>query len=161
MNAADILKYGHVFLHEAIDDMPDAEWETPDVCGVWSSKDILSHLLSFETVLRDILQNQLGRAETPALNELTSMDPETYNTVLVTRHHARPWNDVLRELESVHAQVVDAARQIPKSTWQTPGILPWYGAEYDLDDFVVYMYYGHKREHGAQINVFKDVLKTR
>ena len=33
--------------------------------------------------------------------------------------------------------------------------------DYSLDDFLVYSYYGHKGEHGAQINVFKDVLKQR
>jgi hypothetical protein len=31
--------------------------------------------------------------------------------------------------------------------------------EYSLDDYIVYSSYGHKREHGAQINVFKDTLK--
>jgi hypothetical protein len=33
-----------------------------------------------------------------------------------------------------------------------------YGKEYALDDFVVYMYYGHKREHGAQVAGFHDRL---
>jgi proline iminopeptidase len=28
--------------------------------------------------------------------------------------------------------------------------------EYALDDFIVYNYYGHKREHSAQIAVFRD-----
>jgi hypothetical protein len=30
--------------------------------------------------------------------------------------------------------------------------------EYALDDFIVYQYYGHKREHCAQIAVFRDKL---
>ena len=29
------------------------------------------------------------------------------------------------------------------------------------DDFIVYSFYGHKREHMAQVNVFKDTLKQR
>jgi hypothetical protein len=41
-----------------------------------------------------------------------------------------------------------------------PGTLPWYGPEYALDDFIVYSYYGHKREHSAQINVFRDQLAS-
>jgi hypothetical protein len=28
--------------------------------------------------------------------------------------------------------------------------------EYALDDVLIYMYYGHKREHSAQIAVFRD-----
>jgi hypothetical protein len=39
------------------------------------------------------------------------------------------------------------------------GLLAWYGAEYDLEDVVAYSQYGHKREHGAQVNVYKDTVK--
>ena len=42
-----------------------------------------------------------------------------------------------------------------------PGTLPWYGPEYDLEDFIAYTFYGHKREHMAQVNVFLDTLKLR
>ena len=49
--------------------------------------------------------------------------------------------------------------KIPVEVLRRPGTLPWYGAQYALDDFIVYQYYGHKREHTAQINVFKDLLK--
>jgi len=38
------------------------------------------------------------------------------------------------------------------------GTLPWYGEVYALDDFLVYAYYGHKREHSAQIAAFRDRL---
>lgn len=38
------------------------------------------------------------------------------------------------------------------------GALPCYGAEYDLEDFIVYSFYGHKREHCAQIAVYRDTL---
>jgi hypothetical protein len=48
--------------------------------------------------------------------------------------------------------------QIPPQTLRQPGTIPWYGAEYALDDLLVYMYYGHKREHSAQVGVFRDQL---
>ena len=43
-------------------------------------------------------------------------------------------------------------------TRRQAGLIDWYGAEYDLEDFLIYSYYGHKREHSAQIEVFKDLL---
>ena len=43
-------------------------------------------------------------------------------------------------------------------TLRQVGTLPWYGAEYALDDYLVYAFYGHKREHSGQISVFKDHL---
>ena len=35
---------------------------------------------------------------------------------------------------------------------------PWYGGEYSLEDQLVYRYYGHQREHCAQVEVFRDRL---
>ncbi len=48
------------------------------------------------------------------------------------------------------------AAQISAETWEHEGLLPWYGQEYDLEDFIAYTYYGHKREHCGQIAVFRD-----
>jgi hypothetical protein len=47
---------------------------------------------------------------------------------------------------------------VPANLLRQPGTLPWYGPEYALDDFLVYSFYGHKREHTAQIAVFADTL---
>jgi hypothetical protein len=48
MNAVDVLKYGHLTLLQAPDGLPQSKWETPDVCGVWSVKEIMSYLASYE-----------------------------------------------------------------------------------------------------------------
>ena len=55
MNAIDILKYGQQTVLHTIDEFPDSAWETPGACGVWSVKDIIAHLASYEQVLIDIL----------------------------------------------------------------------------------------------------------
>jgi hypothetical protein len=66
--------------------------------------------------------------------------------------------ETLGEYNAVHAQVTAVAAQLPVETFRQTGTLPWYGMEYALDDLIVYMYYGHKREHSAQIAVFRDRL---
>jgi hypothetical protein len=50
------------------------------------------------------------------------------------------------------------AARISADVYRQNGTLPWYGSEYDLDDFIVYTFYGHKREHSAQIAAFRDWL---
>ena len=47
---------------------------------------------------------------------------------------------------------------IPVEQRRQVGALPWYGAGYTLEDFLVYTFYGHKREHGAQIDGFRSRL---
>ncbi len=65
---------------------------------------------------------------------------------------------VLGEYNDAHAQVMSIVAQISPETLRQTGTLPWYGAIYALDDFLVYAFYGHKREHSAQIASFHDQL---
>ena len=50
MNAVDILKFGQQTVLHTIDSFPDSAWETTGACGVWSVKDIIAHLASYEQV---------------------------------------------------------------------------------------------------------------
>ena len=68
MNAGDILKYGQQTVLQAIDGFPEIAWETPGDCGVWSVKDIIAHLTSYEEVLIDILSGFVSRQPTPSLD---------------------------------------------------------------------------------------------
>ena len=77
-------------------------------------------------------------------------------TVEVNRRKERTIQDVLAEFNDTHIQVMSLLVNIPSKTLRQSGMLPWYGMEYALDDILVYMYYGHKREHSAQIAVFRD-----
>jgi hypothetical protein len=62
----------------------------------------------------------------------------------------------LAEYTEAYDRVIRMAAQLPAELLSRPGTLPWYGLEYALDDFIVYTFYGHKREHCAQIAVFRD-----
>jgi hypothetical protein len=83
---------------------------------------------------------------------------ENVNTVEVGKRQNTPGADVVRELDAVNQRVMSLVPQIDVETWRKVGTLPWYGAEYSLEDYIVYAAYGHKREHSAQINVFKDTF---
>jgi hypothetical protein len=76
--------------------------------------------------------------------------------VALRKHHAVA--DIVAEYKDAWARTMELITQIPPQTRREPGTIPWYGAEYALDDLLVYMYYGHKREHAAQIAVFRDQL---
>lgn len=71
MNARDNLKYGHLTVLRTIEGLPEAEWETPGVCGVWSVREIIAHLASFEHVLVDVLASSLDGGPTPYLDRYT------------------------------------------------------------------------------------------
>jgi DinB family protein len=168
MNAQDVLKYGHLTLLYTIEGLPAPEWATGGVCGVWSVKDIIAHLASYEHVLAEVLSMfessdmpawTQGASATPTLNAY--LDPGgQFNDAQVAQRKGETGAGVLAEYERVHQRVMALAGQIPAETFRKAGTLPWYGLEYALDDYIVYAYYGHKREHGAQIAVFRDRLTS-
>ena len=161
MNPHDIMHYGQQTMHQALDGLPDSTWNTDGVCGWWSVKNILAHLVVYERMLEDILTGFVDpTAARPTLAAIRKQGLETFNTEQVAARQQTSPLAVLRELDDVHARVLALVPRIAPETWRKVGTLPWYGDEYALDDYVVYACYGHKREHAAQINVYKDTFKT-
>ncbi len=157
MNARDILKYGQMTVLQTVEGFPETAWEKAGACGVWSVKDILAHLASYEEVLVDILSAFVGRHATPSLDKFIALGSQ-FNDTEVERCKGRTVKEILDEFNDAHAQVMALAAQIRPEQFRQGGTLPWYGVEYALDDVLVYMYYGHKREHSAQIAAFRDRL---
>ncbi len=112
-------------------------------------------LASYEQVLVDVLATVTGGGATPALNTFIALESH-FNDSEVAKRKAIPIQDVLMEFTTTHQQVLSLITTIPADTLREVGTLPWYGSAYALDDLIVYMYYGHKREHSAQIAAFRD-----
>lgn len=157
MNAVDILKYGQLTVLGTLQEFPDVGQETPGACGVWSVKDIIAHLASYEQVLVDVLSAFTGGGPTPYLDKFTAPGGQ-FNDSEVAVRQGKSMAEVLEEFNEAHGRVMELAAQISPETYRQNGTLPWYGSIYSLDDFLVYTYYGHKREHSAQIAAMRDRL---
>ena len=157
MNAVDILKYGQQTVLQTLEAFPESALDTPGACGVWSVKDIIAHLTSYEEVLVDVLSTFIGKHSTPYLNKFTEPGGQ-FNDTEVNLRKGKTMREVLDEFNDAHAQVMSLATRINPETFRQVGTLPWYGMDYALDDFLVYAFYGHKREHSAQIAAFRDIV---
>jgi hypothetical protein len=159
MNSMDVLRYGHHTVLQNVENLPDPDWLTPGACGVWSVKDIVAHLASFEVVLVEVLESLAGEAPTPALDRFIS-DNDRFNDLEVDARAALSREAVWAEYESACHRTIDLIAEVPVAQQRQNGALPWYGLEYDLEDFIVYTFYGHKREHAAQIAFYRDALRS-
>lgn len=157
MNTGDVLKYGHLTVQRSIDGLAEADWHSPGVCGVWSVKEILAHLASFEQMLADLLKSLLGSSDTLTLDRFRQA-PVAFNDDEVARRRDRTVGEITAEYNRAYEEVAGLLAQVPLEVRRRNGVLPWYGPEYDLEDFIVYTFYGHKREHCAQIAVYRDRL---
>jgi hypothetical protein len=153
MNADDVFRYGHLTLLGAVEGFPVDHWETTGVCGVWSAKDVLAHLASYELATGDAFAGILGEESSPTLGLLLSRG-ESFNDTEVEQRRGQSVDETLAEYTAAHERAAELLGRIPLDQRRQAGLLPWYGAEYDLEDLITYMSYGHKREHSAQIAEF-------
>ncbi|MDX2137718.1 MAG: DinB family protein [Chloroflexota bacterium] len=159
MHPLVILRYAQATITDAVKDLPDAEWDTPNVCGVWSVKQIIGHLIGWEHYYVEFLAPFAGETmPTPHMDDYKALDEQAFNDKYGTAASSRTPTDLMAEFQAAYEQSIELAAKIPAETWHQLGTLPW-NAEGDLEDFAVYGQYGHKYEHAAQIVVFRDQLK--
>lgn len=154
MNADDVFRYGHLTVLGCVQGIPDTEAETPGVCGVWSARDVVAHLASYELATGDVFAGILGEETGPTLDLLLS-EGATFNDDQVAQRQGQSLSEALDEYTAAYERAAGLLHRIPLPQRREAGILPWYGAEYDLEDVIAYMSYGHKREHSAQIAEFR------
>ena len=158
MNVRDVLKYGHKDVVTVVEGLSEAEWQIPEVTTSWSVKDTIGHLAAYELLLEDAFTSVLDpSARTPTLAKMKA-DAKGFNDAEAGLRRARSGREVLHEYNAAYERVTRLLDRFTAERLREPGTIPWYGAEYSLDDFVVYANYAHKREHVAQIRLF---LKRR
>lgn len=154
MNAHDILFYGNRTLLASMDRVPPSERNTPGLIGWWSAREAMAHLAIFEAGLVQILESFLGG---PFPELLSNMD-SSKNDELVATKKDKSFDDLLAEYTASYTQGMELISKISPEKLREVGAIPWYGPEYSLDDFLVYTFYGHKREHAARFEAFGDQI---
>lgn len=147
MNAVDVLMYGQRTIMATMDRYALEDWGRIAL-GEWTSKDLLGHLGAFEVRFAEILATFV---DAPVETDLMRADRATFNDDQAAIRKDWAIKRVIDEFLAAHDRVMAHARSIAPERWREVGTIPWYGAEYSLDDLVVYQMYGHKREHDPQL----------
>ena len=148
MNAIDVLTYGQKTILATMSRYRPDDWDRIAL-GVWTAKDLLGHLGAFEVRFADILATFVGA---PPASDLMSADPRTFNDDQAAIRKDWTIEQVTQEFLDANERVMTHAAAITPERWREVGTIPWYGAEYSLDDLLVYQMYAHKREHDPQLS---------
>lgn len=154
MNADDVMKYGHMTLMSTLNAVDENLLEVEGVCGVWSVKNILAHLTSFELLLADALSQLNGETSTPTLDARLAQGGD-FNDLQVDERKHLTYAEQLAEYQTAHEKAAALLADIPAEKRRENGLFPWYGEDYDLEDMMLYTVYAHKREHCGQIGIFR------
>jgi hypothetical protein len=111
-------------------------------------------------MLTDVFNSVLDPSQpTPHLTRMGTLGPEGFNDAEIGERQSLSWEANMAEYTAGYERNQALVARFTPELLRQVGTLPWYGAEYALDDFIVYSFYGHKREHGAQISAYRDSLK--
>ncbi len=159
MHPLTILQHAQRTIVEAVEGIPEGEWDTPGVCGFWSVKQVIGHLIGWEHYAEQFLAPFAGVSmSSPHLADAQALSEDAFNDKYGTQAASRAPAELMAEYLAVHERIMALAAAIPDETWHRSGTLPW-SSDSDLEDFIVYTTYGHKYEHAAQIAVFRDRLR--
>ncbi len=151
MNGKALLEYAHRQILDTVEKVPLIKWENPAICGRWVAKDVIAHLTTMERVLEETLASYLKGSNTPFLVQYLEEGPEVFCEAQVAAKRSILLADLLIDLDATHSRAMVLYEQIPAAEFRISGALAWYGADYDLEDFIIYSNYGHKIEHMAQL----------
>jgi hypothetical protein len=147
VNPRDVLFYGQREIDPLIDRLTVADWGAVAL-GVWTAKDLVGHLGAFEVRFVEELQVFVGEEPSTGLRHEPTA---TFNDDQAAIRTGRSVEEVVAEFRTAHREAMRLVDLVPAERWREVGAIPWYGAQYALDDLVVYRLYGHKREHAPQL----------
>lgn len=123
--------------------IPQAEWTTRPVCGVWTMKDLLGHLTDWEKVAVDGLR-PLAADQTPEF-DYTIDGFDAFNNRNAAARAGQSWDEVWTDYETTRATLLDLLAQTSAAHLQRVFSTPWGG---EMPGYVwLLIWPGHEMEH--------------
>ncbi|MEX2315052.1 MAG: ClbS/DfsB family four-helix bundle protein [Thermomicrobiales bacterium] len=97
-------------LKRLADSIPDSALETPNTIGIWSGRDMLSHLAGWESIGIDIIEQLNQRGEYTRLG-LTRDTVDAFNKEMLIPYRAMSTADVRQALEDTHFALMQLAEE--------------------------------------------------
>jgi len=157
MYTLDLLEHAHRMALKSTKGLPLLGWYIPATYGDWSVKDVFAHFTSCEYVLLDIMAAVMGSRPTPTLARWLE-DRDLFDQVEIARRHNKTVQAILNEYNEAHAETIYQIIHISDEKLRENGTLPWYGEECDLEQFITYTFYHHKRELAEYVAGFRDQM---
>ena len=100
-----------------------ADMVIPGVCGEWTVKDIIAHIMEWEAMFFPWYEASL-RGETPEVPApgLTWKDLGVVNQRIYQKHCDRPLEDILADFRAVHQRLEDTVLAMTPEQRETPGV---------------------------------------
>jgi uncharacterized damage-inducible protein DinB len=153
VNKADLLinlAVERARLYEALLGASIEELESARVCGDWTPRDVLAHLVAHERLVYDAVRYLRARQPVPPHPE--AADRDAYNAKAVVVWRTKPLKELLETLAIAHRQLTVA---IAGSSQTQLDLVQPAGGEHESIASLVRTVFQHDAEHTAQVRAWR------
>jgi uncharacterized damage-inducible protein DinB len=129
-------------LHQAIQGLSEEEMTQVQVEGVWTIKDVLGHIASWEEICLEPLRRY---ADGAPFKVESILDYLSVNEGLVARKRETPLDSILDELDAIRQELAATVGKLSVEQWEQKVIFPW-GDEGPVAEMLDELY-EHEWEH--------------
>jgi len=137
-------------LHQAIEGLSEVEMTQVQVEGVWTIKDVLGHITSWEEIYLEPFRRYAdgGPFEVEVIEDYL-----IWNDVEAARKRDVPLDAILDKLATVRQEMVEAASRLSARQWEQRVPFSW-GGEGTMAE-VLDVFYRHELEHVRNIQQWR------
>ena len=106
-------------LKQALARVPPERMEEGGVVGMWSVKDVIGHITTWENEAIDALRRYLPRGD---VNVLAWPDLDAFNERTVNSKRQAPLDELLMDLETTHEQTVELVSGLTEEVLGVPEV---------------------------------------
>ena len=157
MPKADViaeLRAARAALLHAIEGLTDDQMLRVGVVGIWSVKDTLAHLVSWEaelvTTLSQLEQHKRRAPRIVEIDDIDEWNDEQYHT-----NAPRPLALVLQDFHGVHKYLLQAVEDLGDRMLDDNRLFPWMEGE-PLSYLIAENSIWHEEEHAEDIRMWRD-----
>lgn len=138
----------------AIEGLTPDQMHQPGAVGIWSVKDAMAHLTTWEAELVTALSRlEQHKQRPPRIVEIEDIDE--WNAEQYHAHARRPLDLVIEDFEGVHRHLIRAIEELDDRTLDDNRRFPWMEGE-PLSYLIAENAIWHEEEHAQDIQVWRD-----
>jgi hypothetical protein len=138
---------------DTLEGLAEAALLEPGVVGEWSIKDVLAHLVAWETELVKLLW-QVHNGDRPTTIHFGKVDVDARNAALYLEFKDRPWERIWADFTAVRKQTIRRVEPFSDSELTEARHFP-YLKEKALWEWIAGDSFDHEREHAAEIKAWR------
>jgi hypothetical protein len=134
--------------------LPESEWESRSVCGVWTMKDLVGHLTAWAEVGGQAVTQMLA-GESPSLDPIA--DFEQWNLDEAAQRADLPWETIWQAYEASYQTLLSGVDDLSEEQLAEEFDTPW-GSHLSLYGWLT-VWPLHEREHAVDVRHALDLTR--